>query len=94
MGIQQKLFEEISSEARSKGFILQMTPSGPALIPMKDDRPMQEQEYLALEEDVRKRLESKQAKLRKKLKASFETATSLQTKAIARRSVLCPRPSQ
>jgi len=81
---QQKLFEEISSEARSKGFILQMTPSGPALIPMKDDRPMQEQEYLALEEDVRKRLESKQAKLRKKLKASFETATSLQTKAVER----------
>ena len=81
---QQKLFEEISSEARSKGFILQMTPSGPALIPMKDDRPMQEQEYLALEEDVRKQLESRQAKLRKKLKASFETATSLQTKAVER----------
>jgi len=78
---QQKLFQEISSEARKQGFILQMTPSGPALIPVKDDRPMQEQEYLALEEGVRKKLESRQAALRKKLQASFEAAGNLQMKA-------------
>lgn len=81
---QQKLFEEISSEARRQGFILQMTPSGPALIPMEEDRPMQEQEYLALKEDVKKELDSKQAELRKKLKASLETASDMQTKATER----------
>ena len=81
---QQKLFEEISSEARRQGFILQMTPSGPALIPVKEDRPMQEQEYLALKEDVKKALDSKQAELRKKLKASLETASNMQTKATER----------
>ncbi len=81
---QQKLFEEISSEARRQGFILQMTPSGPALIPMEEDRPMQEQEYLALKEDVKKELDSKQAELRKKLKASLETASNMQTKATER----------
>ena len=81
---QQKLFEEISGEARRQGFIFQMTPSGPALIPMKEDRPMQEQEYLALDEDTRKQLESRQAKLLKKLKANFETASSVQTKAVER----------
>jgi predicted ATP-dependent protease len=81
---QQKLFEEISGEARRQGFIFQMTPSGPALIPMKEDRPMQEQEYLALDEDTRKQLESKQAELLKKLKANFEIATSVQTKATER----------
>jgi predicted ATP-dependent protease len=81
---QQKLFEEISDEARRQEFVLQMTPSGPVLIPMKDGRPMQEQEYLALEEDVRKQLESVQAELRRKLKASFETATGLQAKAVER----------
>ncbi len=78
---QQKVFEEISSEARSEGFILQMTPSGPALVPIKDDRPMQEQEYLALSEAARKKLESKQAQLRKKLQASLEAAGEMQTKA-------------
>jgi predicted ATP-dependent protease len=81
---QQKLFEEISGEARRQGFIFQMTPSGPALIPMKEDRPMQQQEYLALDEDTRKQLESKQAELLKKLKANFETATSIQTKGTER----------
>jgi predicted ATP-dependent protease len=81
---QQKLFEEISGEARRQGFIFQMTPSGPALIPMKEDRPMQEQEYLALDEDTRKQLESKQAELLKKLKSNFETATAIQTKATER----------
>ena len=81
---QQKLFEEISGEARRQGFIFQMTPQGPALIPMKEDRPMQEQEYLALDEGARKQLGSKQAKLLKKLKANFESASSVQTKAVER----------
>jgi predicted ATP-dependent protease len=81
---QQKLFEEISGDARRQGFIFQMTPAGPALIPMSGDHPMQEQEYLALDEDTRKQLNSKQAELLKKLKASFETASSVQTKAMER----------
>jgi predicted ATP-dependent protease len=81
---QQKLFEEISSEARRQGFIFQMTPAGPVLIPVKEDRPMQEQEYLALDEDTRKQISSKQAELLKKLKTSFETASSVQTKAMER----------
>jgi len=81
---QQKILEEISGEARRQGFIFQMTPSGPALIPMKEDRPMQEQEYLALDEGTRKQLGSRQAKLLKKLKPNFETASSVQTKAVER----------
>lgn len=81
---QQKLFEAISSEARRQGFIFQMTPAGPALIPMTEERPMQEQEYLALDEDKRKELNSKQAELLKKLKSSFETASNAQTKAMER----------
>ena len=81
---QQKILEEISDEARRQGFTFQMTPSGPALIPMKEDRPMQEQEYLALDERTRKQLSSRQAKLLKKLKPNFETASSVQTKAVDR----------
>jgi predicted ATP-dependent protease len=81
---QLKFFEEISNEARRQGFTLQMTPAGPVLIPMKEDHPMQEQEYLALDEDARKELDSKQAELRKKLKASFEAASNVQTKTMER----------
>lgn len=81
---QQKLLEEISSEARRQGFILQMTPTGPVLIPVKEDRPIQEQEYLSLNEDVKKELDSRQADLRKKLKVILETAGNVQTKATER----------
>jgi predicted ATP-dependent protease len=81
---QQKLFEEISADARRQGFIFQMTPAGPALIPMSGDHPMQEQEYLALDEDKRKQLNAKQAELLKKLKSSFETASNVQMKAMER----------
>ncbi len=81
---QQKIFEAIADEARQQGFALQMTPVGPVLVPMIEDRPMQENEYLALEERVKKELDSKQAKLRKKLQASFETVSNLQ-KEIAER---------
>jgi predicted ATP-dependent protease len=81
---QQRIFEEISSEARRQGFILQMTPAGPLLIPMKDDRPMQEQEYLALDEDTKRLLDSKQAELRKKLQKSFETVSNAQIETTER----------
>ena len=81
---QQKLSDEISDEARRQGFIFQRTPAGPALIPMKEGNPMQEQEYLALDEDTRKQLESRRDKLLKKLKANFETASTVQTKAVER----------
>lgn len=79
---QQKMFEEISAEARRQGFILQVTPTGPVLIPVKEDRPMQEQEYLSLGEDVKKELDSKQAELRKKLKTILETVGNVQTRAV------------
>jgi len=78
---QQKLFEEMASEVRRQGFVLQMTPAGPALLPMHENRPMQEQEYLALSEQDRKQLETKQAELRKKLQPSFEHAGNVQMKA-------------
>jgi predicted ATP-dependent protease len=75
---QQRLFEEISTEARQQGFQLQMTPSGPLLIPLVEDKPMQESEYLALEPDKKKELDDKQSELRKKLQVNFEAAASIQ----------------
>ncbi|MFC1946894.1 Lon protease family protein [Chloroflexota bacterium] len=77
---QQKLFEELASEARQQDFVLQMTASGPALYPMLEDRPMQEQEYLALEENARKEITEKQTELRKKITSSLEEVAEMQTK--------------
>ena len=81
---QQKVFETISQEARKQGFTLQMTPVGPALIPLVDNRPMEESEYLALEETTRTELETKRADLRKKLQAGFERASSVEQQTVER----------
>lgn len=75
---QQKLFEDMAGEAHTQGFVLQMTPVGPALIPMIDNRPMNEQEYLALDDRTKKQIEAKQAELRKKLRENFERASRVQ----------------
>ena len=75
---QQKLFEEIANQARLQGFALQMTPVGPALIPMIDNRPMNDQEYLALDDTTKATIEEKQTELRKKLRESFEKASTVQ----------------
>jgi len=75
---QQKLFEEIASEAQKQGFFLQLTPVGPALIPLVDGRQMTEQEYLALDEKTKKSIEAKQVELRRKLRANFEAVGNVQ----------------
>ena len=81
---QQKLLDEISNEARRQGFVLQMSAVGPVLIPLdvKEGRPMNEQEYVSLDENTRKKLEARQTELRKKLQVSIETASNLQMKAM------------
>jgi predicted ATP-dependent protease len=81
---QQEVFEEIANEAGKQGFVIQMTPMGPVLVPRVDGRPMEEKEFLALKESTRKELQSKQAKLHEKLVATFEKATNLQRQTAER----------
>ncbi len=81
---QKKLFDKIAEEARQQGFFLQMTSVGPVLVPLVDGRPMEESEYLALEEAVRKGLEAKQADLRQKLQASLEKAGGVERQMVER----------
>jgi predicted ATP-dependent protease len=70
----QKSIQGLADEARRHGFTLHMTPSGPMLFPMVENRLMQKNEYLALEDSAREELEAKQANLRKKLQAGFDAA--------------------
>ncbi|MDP2917173.1 MAG: ATP-binding protein, partial [Dehalococcoidia bacterium] len=75
---QQKLFAEIGEEARRQGFVLQVTPVGPALIPVMGGKPMTEDEYMNLGESARKDLEAKRNVLLKKLQTTFEQAHELE----------------
>lgn len=75
---QQKLFGEVEEEAKQHGFIFQMTSMGPALIPLVEGKPIPQDDYLALDEPVRKELETRRADLLKKLQTTFERARELE----------------
>jgi len=77
---QQKLFEQISEEAQRQGFVFQMTPVGPALIPLQDGKPLSQEDYMALEEAVRKEVESRRGELLKRLQDTFEEARDIERK--------------
>jgi lon-related putative ATP-dependent protease len=53
---------------------------GPAIIPMVDGKPMQEDAYLALDEPTRKEIESRRAALIAKLQDAFEKARDMERK--------------
>ena len=76
---QQKLFEEMGEEAQQQGFQFQMTPVGPALIPVVDGKTLTQADYVALENSVRKELETRRAELLKKLQVTLEKAQELES---------------
>ena len=69
---QQKVFGKAKDIAREQGFMLQLTPQGPALIPLADGKPMESSDFLELEESVQKEIEGKRNELLKTLQSSFE----------------------
>ncbi len=79
---QIKIFQGLAEEARREGFALKMTPSGPIVIPIVENRLMQEDEYLALDEKTKEELDAKRAKLIKKIQAGFEAAVEEKKKTI------------
>ncbi|MFC1926522.1 Lon protease family protein [Chloroflexota bacterium] len=79
---QKKIFEKLGEQARRKGFILELTSGGPALIPLAEDKPMDQAAYLALGEPARKKLEEKRSELLKKLQISIEKAQDLERQKV------------
>jgi hypothetical protein len=77
---QQKLLAETSEEARRAGFMLQMTPMGPAIIPLAEGKPMPEEVYLALDEGKRRKIDEKRAELMRRLQDVFEKARDTERK--------------
>ena len=75
---QREIFEELGKRSRERGFLFQITPSGPLLVPLVEGRPMTQEEYLALEENAQEVIESTRAELFKDMEASFERVRTLE----------------
>ncbi len=81
-GQEQQIIQEITEDARRKGFLLEMTQIGPAVIPMLEGRTMTKEEFMALDEPVRKDLEERRSELLKELQSTMEKLQELQGQTI------------
>jgi hypothetical protein len=68
---QQGIMEPLMAEAEKSGLTLRMTPSGVALLPMKEGKPMQEADYLALPAEQKKGLEDKRTEIGKRVEETL-----------------------
>ena len=75
---QQQMMQGLMEEASRNGFTLRMGPSGMALLPTKDGKPMQEADYLALSSDEKKRLEEKRGEIEAKVEDALREGRKLE----------------
>jgi len=77
-----KLIEAINEQARQAGFMLQPTPMGVLTIPVRKGKPLDEEEFLALNQEERAQIEETQHKLQAALEASMRQSRSVDKKAV------------
>lgn len=75
---QQEIMETLVEEARKNGFTLRFSPSGMALIPLKQGKPMQEEEYLSLPPKEKKLLEEKRSEIEKNVEEALREGKKLE----------------
>ena len=81
---QRQILEQLESEARSQGFLFQISAAGPVLVPMAEGKPLSQEEYLSLKEEDRKDLEERRAQLLRLVGTSFEKTKELERNTIER----------
>lgn len=81
---QQEMFNELRSEAAKKGFLIQTTQAGLALVPIKDGKALSQDEFMALKERERAKIEKARDQLRKEMESLFEGAHEIERNAAER----------
>ena len=77
----QKLISEMGEKAQEQGFLLQVSPMGLLIIPMKDGKPLTEEEFGALTPEVREEMLKKRQRLQEELKKAMRQFSNLDKKA-------------
>ena len=75
---QQEIMATLMAEANRGGFALRMMPSGIVLLPTKDDKPMQEADFLALPAEEKKLLEEKRGEIEKRVEETLRQGQKLE----------------
>jgi len=75
---QQNLLQKTQQHAQEAGFLLQITSMGTMLVPMKDGKPMEQQEFMGLDAEVRQGLEQRQEELQEELQDTLREIRGLE----------------
>jgi predicted ATP-dependent protease len=76
----EELFSRINEEARKNDLLIQATPMGLLAIPIVDNRPMNEDEFRALDKKTQIAFSRRQAKLQEKIKKAGRQLAVLEKK--------------
>ena len=74
---QRKNLQELEEEARARGLTVQFSPMGVAVLPVTDGRPVSQEEFLGMPEDVRKELEQRRTEFAPKVEETLEKTRRL-----------------
>jgi predicted ATP-dependent protease len=74
---QQEMFSRLRSEAAKKGFLIQMSQVGAALVPVKGGKALSQEDFMALGERAKQSIEKNRNDLRKDLESLFEEAQDI-----------------
>jgi lon-related putative ATP-dependent protease len=77
----QALLEELNEKALAAGFMLQSSPVGVLTVPMRDGKPLSEEDFLALSKEKRDEISKKQEEIQNELNASLRQVKALDKNA-------------
>jgi len=77
----KKLFSELNKRAQEKGFVLQSTPIGLLTIPVVDERPLSDQDFMALSPQLRDEIQRRREELSAELRSAMRKLRGLEGKA-------------
>jgi len=78
----EQLVNKTNEQAQKQGFIIQATPMGLVTIPIKDNKPLTEEEFLLLEKKERDSITRKQQRLNERLKKAGRQMISIEKKTV------------
>lgn len=76
----KNLFAQLDKKVQEEGFVLQRTPVGVFLVPVKEGRLLNEQEFMALDPQKREEIQKKREALNADLKSAMRQLRSLEAK--------------
>ncbi len=74
----RQIIQELEKEALQEGFAFRMTSMGPILVPLVEGKPMTQEQYLALSDEEKERIESKRRELLVRISEAFDKIHQLE----------------